>query len=543
MTWVAAGMTAAEIAAAEAAAIAAAEIAATEAATAAATATATEAAATAAPGILEAAAPEILAPEVLTPGLTPPTGIEQIVPGAGTEVLPTASDQALQFANTGTTASDVGTYSQDRQILDMMNNFNANQSVTTAPPVGSEGIANIKPPTVGLDQSGQLAYQGTTPGGINVPPPPNAPTGPIQTPTYNPNISYSSQVQSPYNMTGLPQVDLAQGMPSTPTFETPQSDLGKGFNSALEWMDKNPFKTGLLGYTALNLAGAFDPESAEMPNKKYSGSLSSYRMSPSFQPSRVTPTVYQPRYAAEGGIMMAAGGSYDDEPRGDDQGFGFAAGGIASYARGRQVSRQEELQDYLSMMEGQQARPAPDPEYVGKTGIVYDLDPDTRYKDPLTASMIRMGKVNSKSSYNPYQNLKRPTTLGSINLTAPGVKKESASADDKEDYATGGITQADRYGMGGYASGSVPRLLKGPGDGMSDDIPASIDGRQPARLADGEFVIPADVVSGLGNGSTDAGAKHLHKMMTDVRKARTGNPKQGKQIQAEKFMPKKSRKA
>jgi hypothetical protein len=101
--------------------------------------------------------------------------------------------------------------------------------------------------------------------------------------------------------------------------------------------------------------------------------------------------------------------------------------------------------------------------------------------------------------------------------------------------------QADRYNMGGYASGSVPRLLKGPGDGMSDDIPASIDNRQPARLADGEFVIPADVVSGLGNGSTEAGAKHLHKMMTDVRKARTGNPKQGKEIVAQKYLPKKKR--
>ena len=89
------------------------------------------------------------------------------------------------------------------------------------------------------------------------------------------------------------------------------------------------------------------------------------------------------------------------------------------------------------------------------------------------------------------------------------------------------------YAKGGY--------LDGPGDGMSDDIPASIDGRQPARLADGEFVVPADVVSGLGNGSTDAGAKRLHKMMTDVRVARTGNPKQGKKIMAEKYMPKKKR--
>ena len=81
-------------------------------------------------------------------------------------------------------------------------------------------------------------------------------------------------------------------------------------------------------------------------------------------------------------------------------------------------------------------------------------------------------------------------------------------------------------------------LLKGPGDGMSDNIPATISGKQPARLADGEFVIPADVVSHLGNGSTDAGAKQLYKMMDRIRHARTGNKKQGKQINPNKFLPK-----
>jgi hypothetical protein len=73
---------------------------------------------------------------------------------------------------------------------------------------------------------------------------------------------------------------------------------------------------------------------------------------------------------------------------------------------------------------------------------------------------------------------------------------------------------------------------------MSDNIPATINGRQPARLADGEFVIPADVVSHLGNGSTEAGAKQLHAMMNKVRKARTGTPKQGKNIRPQKYMPK-----
>jgi hypothetical protein len=90
--------------------------------------------------------------------------------------------------------------------------------------------------------------------------------------------------------------------------------------------------------------------------------------------------------------------------------------------------------------------------------------------------------------------------------------------------------------LGGYSDGG--RLLKGPGDGMSDNIPATIANKQPARLADGEFVVPADVVSHLGNGSTDAGAKQLYAMMDKIRKARTGNKKQGKQIKPSKFLPK-----
>jgi hypothetical protein len=72
---------------------------------------------------------------------------------------------------------------------------------------------------------------------------------------------------------------------------------------------------------------------------------------------------------------------------------------------------------------------------------------------------------------------------------------------------------------------------------MSDNIPATIAGKQPARLANEEFVIPADVVSHLGNGSSEAGAKQLYKMMDRVRHARTGKKAQGKQINAAKLMP------
>jgi hypothetical protein len=104
--------------------------------------------------------------------------------------------------------------------------------------------------------------------------------------------------------------------------------------------------------------------------------------------------------------------------------------------------------------------------------------------------------------------------------------------------AEGGIASLRSGGdpsLGSYSDGG--HLLKGPGDGMSDNIPAKIGDKQPARLADGEFVVPADVVSHLGNGSTDAGAKQLYRMMSKVRKARTGNPQQGKQINPRKYVP------
>ena len=88
-------------------------------------------------------------------------------------------------------------------------------------------------------------------------------------------------------------------------------------------------------------------------------------------------------------------------------------------------------------------------------------------------------------------------------------------------YSGGGISSLGTYSDGG-------QLLRGPGDGVSDDIPAQIGARQPARLADGEFVVPARVVSELGNGSTDAGAKRLYAMMDRVQNNRRKSVGKGK---------------
>jgi hypothetical protein len=100
--------------------------------------------------------------------------------------------------------------------------------------------------------------------------------------------------------------------------------------------------------------------------------------------------------------------------------------------------------------------------------------------------------------------------------------------------ANGGLMP---YDLGGYSDGG--RLLRGPGDGVSDDIPATIAGKQPARLADGEFVIPARIVSEIGNGSTDAGAKRLYAMMDKIqagRKKTVGKGNIAKDTKAKKHL-------
>ena len=102
-------------------------------------------------------------------------------------------------------------------------------------------------------------------------------------------------------------------------------------------------------------------------------------------------------------------------------------------------------------------------------------------------------------------------------------------------YGTGEETQM--MAQGGLASVAPQGMyLGGSTDGMADQIPATIDNTQPAALSDGEFVIPADVVSHLGNGNSDAGAKQLYGMMDRIRKARTGTTQQGKQINPNKFL-------
>jgi hypothetical protein len=117
---------------------------------------------------------------------------------------------------------------------------------------------------------------------------------------------------------------------------------------------------------------------------------------------------------------------------------------------------------------------------------------------------------------------------------AAGGLQQAYAMGGMPSYALGGLGN-----LGGYSDGG--RLLKGPGDGVSDSIPATIGRKQqPARLADGEFVVPARIVSELGNGSTDAGAKKLYAMMDRVQRARgktTGKNKVAANSRADKYLP------
>ena len=133
--------------------------------------------------------------------------------------------------------------------------------------------------------------------------------------------------------------------------------------------------------------------------------------------------------------------------------------------------------------------------------------------------------------------------LGDLGGFGGGFRKNELQAESRE-HANGGLMAAHRYAMGGSTLGGYSdggRLLRGPGDGVSDSIPATIGKkRQPARLADGEFVIPARIVSELGNGSTEAGARKLYAMMERIQATRgrtVGKNRVATNSRADRYLP------
>jgi hypothetical protein len=180
----------------------------------------------------------------------------------------------------------------------------------------------------------------------------------------------------------------------------------------------------------------------------------------------------------------------------------------------------------------------------GEAGRQYFTDPRFAAQGDTAAAQAASNQqaAGIKAAYqatpaqapNPYVG-KMPTSWNPKPATTGGSTGAQASTGlpaviTPEQYADqGGIKMA----QGGIADAG--RYLQGKTDGMADEIPSSIDGEQPAALSHGEFVIPADVVSHLGNGNSDAGAQKLYEMMDRIRQARTGTTKQGKEINPDEF--------
>jgi hypothetical protein len=277
--------------------------------------------------------------------------------------------------------------------------------------------------------------------------------------------------------------------------------------------------TGAAGIAGLlSLLKSEDSRYGVPGRQAYSGPLSQFKYSPStYQPTRVDPNMFRPR--AGTGISVA------DQQAMPQMGRQMPFMGMPQMpfmGRGRRQMRSPfmasnvpdpyaGMQDMYNAIPGEMAFAkggSTKPKYTGQAQLSA-MDPWERalaqYGNAAHAAQMPTGPVQPVASNVP--------ELGQLNLSSGGH-------------------------LGGYSDGG--RLLRGPGDGVSDSIPATIGHKQPARLADGEFVVPARIVSELGNGSTEAGARQLYAMLDRVqnrRKKTVGKGKVAVNSKADKDLP------
>ena len=455
----------------------------------------------------------------------------------------------------------------------------APEAVTAAAP---EAVTAAAPEATGIMQAGSNTPGILSGSGVATPESIQAAGLTADVPDAASTVTSATEGVSPYTPAGTdlsnlstPGTDIASNQAATPdlrTFNGPSStaaadtaggySAGPGsvfeqgwksasdlFTKGTDWVEAHPKSAFAIGLTGAKIYDALNKNGLKPP-PKYTGLLSKYHLSSNPQRAEAVPTYYTPSYqqAAQGGIMRLAMGGPATTPQ-PGQMYPQSQQVNTRFATPTQMPTSAEVINSgyepqtnpytgdmpLKMADGgSTSNPLIDlyKEHINPkfkeapsadTGVYTDTDPDTAVQDALTAANTRAKKIDFMTKAMPFK-------AQQINPQLAAAQQQAVQA------ASGGIMG---YSLGGYAAGGrEPRLLKGPGDGMSDNIPATIADRQPARLADGEFVVPADVVSHLGNGSTDAGAKHLHKMMDQVRVARTGKKAQGTQINPNKYLPK-----
>lgn len=201
-------------------------------------------------------------------------------------------------------------------------------------------------------------------------------------------------------------------------------------------------------------------------------------------------------------------------------------------------------------MTRQQVMPNDPNRRPGSAGLQYFTDPKyaklgdapaqdaAQAADTQQAAGLRAAYTPATAAVNPWAGKMKTSALSAqavnpMAAAAQAVPEQPLTVPEAQ--LTGGLKMA-QGGLASFAKGGN-NYLQGATDGMADKLDTTIDDKQAAKLSHGEFVIPADVVSHLGNGNSEAGAKTLYAMMAKIRKARTGNPEQGKRINPDKFMP------
>jgi len=262
-------------------------------------------------------------------------------------------------------------------------------------------------------------------------------------------------------------------------------------------------------------------------------------------------------------VEDAAGNIYDDsDPLNEQKGFGSGAGtdvvtdpsGVVVGTPGTISGLKDIFGPYKALFDKIKSGNAGATEYAAAAGILGLLIPSLNrpqtkgWKGSIDLTKQYNRAPIAQPAFTPYAQSASPvmgrqffnTTYGAPPPAAPPPAAPPSSGGGAGVEIPSTIITNAQGGLIGMARGGKampPRYLRGQTDGMADKIQSNIDGVQPAKLSHGEFVIPADVVSHLGNGNSDAGAKVLYKMMDRVRQARTGNKQQGKQINPEKFTP------
>lgn len=277
-------------------------------------------------------------------------------------------------------------------------------------------------------------------------------------------------------------------------------------------------KLGITGLGVAGQAGAFDPDMPEYVEDKYDPKA---RLNLNFDTGLNLNRPSKLRLFEEGGEVknFFQGGIPSQKEQQKEQ---LAAYGITpQYSMGMKGGRTPVMGNV-----GVGGTFVPNPQ-----GTMTDIEYEKEYGDIIFDKEKDGSSTDQSSALDPQKAKSAGVSLPGAAGVALGLAKSYAEEQNNPEL------KAQTLGLESLQAGGYLETGGEVGDGMSDEIEATIEGTQEARLSDGEFVIPADVVSHLGNGSSDAGAKRLYEMMDKVRMARTGNKKQGKEIKPERYMP------